>query len=70
MTDRRLREAEPLSRQKLAKLAHLSPAAFSRYFHVRTGRTLPDYINERRTGRERRVPDGRGDRRQDDRPQS
>jgi AraC-like DNA-binding protein len=43
--------AEPLSRQKLAKLAHLSPAAFSRYFHVRTGRTLPDYINELRVGR-------------------
>lgn len=43
--------AEPLSRQSLAKLAHLSPAAFSRYFHVRTGRTLPDYINELRIGR-------------------
>jgi AraC-like DNA-binding protein len=43
--------AEPLSRQRLAKLAHLSPAAFSRYFHVRTGRTLPDYINELRVGR-------------------
>lgn len=28
-------------------------------------RWLPDYINERRTGRERRVPNGRGDRRTD-----
>ncbi len=43
--------AEPLSRQRLAKLANLSAAAFSRYFHVRTGRTLPDYINELRIGR-------------------
>jgi len=32
-------------------VAALSPGAFSRYFKSRTGKTLPEYVNELRIGR-------------------
>jgi hypothetical protein len=31
--------------------AHLSPSAFSRFFKLRTGKSLPRYLNELRVGR-------------------
>jgi AraC-like DNA-binding protein len=43
--------AEPIDRDALAANAHLSPSAFSRFFKVRTGKSLPQYINELRVGR-------------------
>lgn len=42
---------EPLNRHALARVACLSPNAFSRFFKSRTGRTCPDYINELRIAR-------------------
>jgi AraC-like DNA-binding protein len=42
---------EKLERRELAVLAALSEGAFSRFFHSRTGRTVPQYVNELRVGR-------------------
>jgi transcriptional regulator GlxA family with amidase domain len=42
---------EPLDRAAVAAEAHLSVAAFSRFFKLRTGKTLPQYVNEMRVGR-------------------
>ena len=42
---------EDIDRAQLAKLAHLSEGAFSRFFHSRTGKTVPEYVNEVRIGR-------------------
>jgi AraC-like DNA-binding protein len=41
----------PLSLTELARLTHLSPGAFSRFFHAHTGRTFPQFVNELRLGR-------------------
>lgn len=41
---------EEISRSTVAQVAHLSEGAFSRFFKTRTGRTLPQYINELRIG--------------------
>jgi AraC-like DNA-binding protein len=40
-----------INRDELARMVHLTPASFSRYFKTRTGKTLPDFINELRIGR-------------------
>ncbi|MGN1233164.1 MAG: helix-turn-helix domain-containing protein [Candidatus Cryptobacteroides sp.] len=42
--------AEPLRLNDLASLAGMSPVAFSRFFRVRTNRTLSDYIADIRLG--------------------
>lgn len=42
---------ETVDRDELARLVNLTPTSFSRYFRTRTGRTLPDFINELRVGR-------------------
>jgi AraC-like DNA-binding protein len=42
---------EDIERGHLAKVAHLSEGAFSRFFRSRTGRTVPEYVNELRIGR-------------------
>lgn len=42
--------AEPLKLTDLAALVGMSPVAFSRFFKVRTGRTLSDYIIDIRLG--------------------
>jgi AraC-like DNA-binding protein len=42
---------EKIERKELAVLAALSEGAFSRFFHTRTGRTVPQYVNELRVGR-------------------
>ena len=46
-----IRLAEPIQRAEVAKVAHLSEGAFSRFFKLRTGKTLPQFINELRVGR-------------------
>jgi AraC-like DNA-binding protein len=43
--------AEEIDRTRAAAAAHLSPGAFSRFFKLRTGRTLPEYVNALRIGR-------------------
>ena len=40
-----------IDRTRAAAEAHLSPGAFSRFFRLRTGRTLPEYVNTLRIGR-------------------
>ncbi|HEX3628706.1 MAG TPA: AraC family transcriptional regulator [Verrucomicrobiae bacterium] len=40
-----------IDRAAVAREAHLSDGAFSRFFKLRTGKTLPRYINELRVGR-------------------
>ena len=40
-----------IDRTRAATEAHLSPGAFSRFFKLRTGRTLPEYVNTLRIGR-------------------
>ncbi|HEY9173900.1 MAG TPA: AraC family transcriptional regulator [Verrucomicrobiae bacterium] len=45
------RLTEPLDRSAVAAEAHLSRGAFSRFFKLRTGKTLPQYVNELRVGR-------------------
>ena len=40
-----------IDRTRAAVEAHLSPGAFSRFFKLRTGRTLPEYVNTLRIGR-------------------
>ena len=42
---------EDISRNSVASRASLSPGAFSRFFKTRTGKTLPQYVNELRVGR-------------------
>jgi transcriptional regulator GlxA family with amidase domain len=42
---------EDISRDIVAARASLSPGAFSRFFKTRTGKTLPQYVNELRVGR-------------------
>jgi len=41
---------EPISRDKLAKIACMSPSSFSRYFKSRDGISLPAYLNDFRIG--------------------
>lgn len=43
--------AETIERGEAARQAHLSEGAFSRFFKLRTGKTLPRYVNELRVGR-------------------
>lgn len=40
-----------IDRTQLAREANLSEGAFSRFFKLRTGKTLPRYVNELRVGR-------------------
>jgi len=40
-----------IDRADVAREAHLSEGAFSRFFKLRTGKTLPRYVNELRVGR-------------------
>jgi AraC-like DNA-binding protein len=40
-----------IDRAGAARAAHLSEGAFSRFFKLRTGKTLPEYVNELRVGR-------------------
>jgi len=40
-----------IDRTQVAREAHLSEGAFSRFFKLRTGKTLPQYVNELRVGR-------------------
>ncbi|HWQ92893.1 MAG TPA: AraC family transcriptional regulator [Clostridia bacterium] len=42
---------EPIDRAAVAAQAHLSVSAFSRFFKLRIGKTLPQYVNELRIGR-------------------
>ena len=42
---------DEIDRTRAATEAHLSPGAFSRFFKLRTGRTLPEYVNALRIGR-------------------
>ena len=42
---------DEIDRTRAAAEAHLSPGAFSRFFKLRTGRTLPEYVNALRIGR-------------------
>ena len=44
-------EPGSFARDTLARRASLSVAAFSRFFKLRTGKTLPQYVNELRIGR-------------------
>jgi AraC-like DNA-binding protein len=43
--------ADPIGRAAVAAEAHLSVGAFSRFFKLRIGKTLPQYVNELRVGR-------------------
>jgi AraC-like DNA-binding protein len=43
--------SESIDRDEAAAHASLSPGAFSRFFKTRTGKTLPQYVNELRIGR-------------------
>lgn len=42
--------AEDISLERLAALASMSPTAFSRFFKVRTGTTISDYLMHQRLG--------------------
>ena len=42
---------DEIDRTRAAAEVHLSPGAFSRFFKLRTGRTLPEYVNTLRIGR-------------------
>jgi len=42
---------ETIDRARVAREAHLSEGACSRFFKLRTGKTLPQYVNELRVGR-------------------
>ena len=54
---RRIHEqlAMPLRRHELADLAGVSERSFSRYFRRKMGKTLPQFVNELRVGRARRL---------------
>jgi AraC-like DNA-binding protein len=41
---------QPINRDEVAHCAGLSAGAFSRFFKTRTGKTLPQYVNELRVG--------------------
>lgn len=41
---------EALDRDTLARIAHLTPSAFSRFFRIHTGKTVRDYVTEVRVG--------------------
>jgi AraC-like DNA-binding protein len=43
--------AGSIDREAVAAQAHLSVGAFSRFFKLRLGKTLPQYVNELRVGR-------------------
>lgn len=43
--------AETIGREEVAREAHLSVGAFSRFFKVRAGMSLPEYLNELRVSR-------------------
>ncbi len=43
--------ADSIGRADIARVANLSVGAFSRFFKVRTGKSLPEYLNELRVGR-------------------
>jgi AraC-like DNA-binding protein len=43
--------SDEIDRASVAAEAHLSEGAFSRFFKLRTGKTLPQYVNELRVGR-------------------
>lgn len=45
------RLAEPINRDEVARMAHFSPSAFSRFFRARTGKTFHDFVTELRIGR-------------------
>ena len=53
------RLAEPLRRDDIAAEAHFSPAAFSRFFHSRTGKTFQEFVTDLRIGRACRLLGGR-----------
>ena len=40
--------AEPLRAEDAARIAHISPAAFSRFFKRELGKTFTDYLNDAR----------------------
>ena len=40
-----------IEREDVARCAALSAGAFSRFFKTRTGKTLPQYVNELRVGK-------------------
>lgn len=42
---------EVIEREEVARCAALSAGAFSRFFKTRTGKTLPQYVNELRVGK-------------------
>lgn len=53
--------SETIERAQVAREAHLSEGACSRFFKLRTGKTLPQYINELRVGRAcRQLSEGDG----------
>lgn len=41
---------EPIHRDEVAAIAHLTPSAFSRFFRAHTGKTFHDFVNEVRVG--------------------
>ena len=47
--------AEELRLEELANMVGMTPSAFSRFFHSRTGRTLMDYIIDIRLGNAARL---------------
>ncbi|MFM7292747.1 MAG: helix-turn-helix domain-containing protein [Planctomycetia bacterium] len=47
--------SRPLRRGQLAALAGISERTFSRYFRQKMGKTLPQFVNELRIGRARRL---------------
>lgn len=49
------RYADHITLAEVAAVAHLTPAAFSRFFHRTTGHTLTDFIAELRVGAVRRM---------------
>ena len=42
---------QPISLPQVSELVHLSAGAFSRFFHVHTGKAFPAFVNELRIGR-------------------
>lgn len=41
---------DPIERDEIAAIAHLSPSAFSRFFKMHTGKTFRDFVTEVRVG--------------------